>query len=137
MSLITDSDVYSPSINDDGTYVDRTPCFDNHSQGFRCPCSNKSYTTRNLLSAHFRTGIHKNWIESLNANRTNYFAELEKERQVVHQQKIIIARMEQDIAKLQREKRKMLEMIHFISSVNNTSSQSEESPSQIDLIDFN
>jgi len=135
MSLITDSDDYSPE-NIDGKYIDRMPCFNNRPQGFRCPCSNKSYTTRPLLASHIRTGIHKSWIESLNANRTNHYAELEKEKQVVHQQKIIIAKMEQEIARLERDKRNLMKTIHILSYVNPTQNATE-SQLDIDLIDFN
>ena len=132
MSLITDSDDYTPE-NVDGTYVDKMPSFANRPQGFRCPCSNKCYTTRVLLASHIKTVMHKTWIESLNANRVNHYVELEKERQIVHQQKIIIAQMEREIARLEYEKRNLLKTIHIISSVN-PSSQSPDK--EIDLIDF-
>lgn len=139
MSLITDSDEYCPIANQDGVYVDALPSFHNRPQGFRCPCSNKSYTTRTLLSSHIKTIIHKNWIESLNTNRTNYFAELEKERQVVKEQKLIIARMERDIIKLQNEKRKFMETIHFLSNVTSSVREREDiadAAAELDLLDF-
>lgn len=135
MSLITDSDDYSPSITDDGTYVDQMPSFHDKPQGFRCPCSNKCYTTRVLLASHIRTVTHKRWVESLNANRTNHFADLEKERQLVKEQKIIIAQMQREITKLEHEKRKFIEMIHFLSDVN--SKMAPNVASQLDLLDFN
>ena len=137
MSLITDSDDYSPRVNEDGVYVDAMPSFHNRPQGFRCPCSNKSYATRTLLSSHIKTAIHKNWIESLNNNRVNYFAELEKERQVVKEQRLIIARMERDIIKLENEKRKFMETIHFLSNVNSSAREREDtSAAELDLLDF-
>jgi hypothetical protein len=135
MSLITDSDEYSPSIADDGTYVDQIPSFNNHPQGFRCPCSNKSYATRTLLAAHIRTVTHKRWVESLNANRSNHFADLEKERQLVKEQKIIMAQMQRDIARLEYEKRKFIEMIHFLSEANRVAEPA--TATQEDLLDFN
>lgn len=135
MSLITDSDDYSPSIVEDGTYVDQMPSFHNKPQGYRCPCSNKCYTTRVLLASHIRTVTHKRWVESLNANRTNHIADLEKERQLVKEQKIIIAQMQREITKLEHEKRKFIEMIHFLSDVN--SKMVPNVASQLDLLDFN
>ena len=137
MSLITDSDDYSPSITDDGTYVDQVPSFHGRPQGFRCPCSNKSYTTRVLLAAHIRTVTHKRWIEGLNANRTNHFADLEKERQLVKEQKLIIAQMQREIARLEHEKRKFIEMIHFLSEANRVVEPVAAAASQLDLLDFN
>lgn len=138
MSLITDSDEYCPIPNEDGVYVDNLPSFHNRTQGFRCPCSNKSYATRTLLASHIKTATHKKWIESLNTNRVNYFAELEKERQVVKEQKLIIARMERDIIKLENEKRKFMETIHFLSNVNSSvRGRDVDDAHQLDLLDFN
>jgi hypothetical protein len=60
---------------------------------------------------------------------------LEKERQLVKEQKIIIAQKDLEILKLEREKHKMLEMIHFLSNVNRP--REPPSSSQPDLLDFN
>jgi len=135
MSLITDSDEYSPGVSPDGTYTDQMPSFHGKPQGFRCPCSNKSYSSRTLLSSHVKTATHKKWIESLNANRTNYFADLEKERQIVKEQKIIIAQMQREVCKLEHEKRKLIEMIHFLTVTTTESKITNNSPT--DLLDFN
>jgi hypothetical protein len=135
MSLITDSDEYSPGVSSDGTYMDQMPSFHGKPQGFRCPCSNKSYSSRTLLSSHVKTATHKKWIESLNANRTNYFADLEKERQIVKEQKIIIAQMQREVCKLEHEKRKLIEMVHFLTVT--TTESNITNNSLTDLLDFN
>lgn len=136
MSLITDSDDYSPGITDNGTYIDQIPSFNNHPQGFRCPCNNRCYASRPLLASHIKTATHKKWIESLNSNRTNYFADLEKERQVVKELRIIVAQKDFEIAKMEREKREFMKMIHFLSDVNRYVDPAATS-SQLDLLDFN
>ena len=134
MSLITDSDDYSPGMHTDGTYIDHIPCFTNLPQGIRCPCNYHTFATRQSFLTHTKTLAHKRWLERLNANRTNYFVELEKERQVVHQQKIIIAKMELDIARLEREKQRILEMVHVLSDI--STSVSTTSGTSTNLIDF-
>lgn len=135
MSLITNSDDYSPSINNEGNYIDHIPSFNNYPQGLRCPCTHHIFHSRSNFATHIKCANHKKWIESLNSNRANYFVELEKERQLVKEQKIIIAQKDFEITKLEREKHKMLEMIHFLSNVN----RPREPPlsSQQDLLDFN
>jgi hypothetical protein len=146
-TLIPEPDIYEP-ITVEGKIVDHVPSFANHPQGIRCNCSNKCYTSRTLLNAHIKTGIHKKWIEDLNSNSTNLHSDLEKERQLVKEQKIIIARKDQEIVKLKRDQVKFIEHIHFLTSIMNSSSasasastsassQSVDTPSQIDLIDFN
>ena len=143
-SLILEPDIYEP-ITVDGKLVDHVPSFANHPQGFRCPCSNKCYSSRVSLNTHIKTGIHKIWIEGLNSNSTNLHSDLEKERQLVKEQKIIIARKDQEIAKLKRDQVKFIEHIHFLTSImNNTSSaaaaasssQPIDALSLMDLIDF-
>jgi hypothetical protein len=137
MSLITDSDEYFPR-NTNGVYIDFIPSFHTHPQGLRCPCTGKPYSTRSVFSSHVKTVIHKRWIEALNTNSTNHYEELEKEKQICREQKIIIAQMERDIAKLEREKLSMLETIHILSNMNKTptNTNTNADSSQIDLIDF-
>ena len=137
-SLILEPDTYEP-IPVDGQLVDHVPSFAEHPQGIRCRCSNKCYTSRTLLNAHLKTGIHKKWMEELNSTSTNLHSDLERERQLVKEQKIIIARKDQEIAKLKRDQVKFIEHIHFLTSIMNSSSASShsvETPSQMDLIDF-
>lgn len=136
MSLITDSDDYFPA-NENGTYIDIIPPFHGRPQGFRCPCTGKSYVTRISFAAHIKSDCHKRWVESLNTNSVNYYAELEKEKQVVHQQKLIIAQMEREIAKLEREKRTMMGTIQILSSNINMHQSDNAEPREMDLIDFN
>jgi len=71
-------------------------------------------------------------LESLNSNRTNYFAELEKERQLVKEQKVIIAKLELEVARLERNMLKMTEMIHILSDINRKPTQQETT---LDLLD--
>lgn len=127
MSLITDSDEYSPGVNNDGMYVDQIPSFNNRQQGIRCPCNNHVFAARQNFAIHIRSGGHKRWLENLNSNRANYFTELDAERQTVRQQKIIIA-------KLEREKCELMRMIHTLSAIHNAGEPTQLN--NVDLMNF-
>lgn len=119
MALITDSDVYSLKMNAEGLYEDDIPStsyFTNEKQ-LKCPCNHNHFKVRACLVSHTKTAIHRKWIESQNANRNNHHAELEAEKKTVREQKIMIAQMQRDIAKLEREKRDLLKTIHIISDI--------------------
>ena len=141
MSLITDSDDYSPGVTHDGSYVDQIPSFNqrygslnNKPQGLRCPCNNHVFHCRSNFAIHIKSDRHKKWLESQNANRNNHAVDLEKERQVVKEQKIIIAKLELEVARLERNMLKMTEMIHILSDI--TRKVPQESAVTMDLIDL-
>ena len=125
MSLITDSDEYSPGVNNDGVYVDQIPSFNGRTQGIRCPCNNHIFASRPNLAIHIKSAGHKRWLENLNSNRANYFTELDAERQTVRQQKIIIARLE-------REKCELLRMVSTLSAINSAATEQNN----VDLMNF-
>jgi len=132
MSLITDSDEYSPGVTNDGSYVDQIPNFNNRPQGIRCTCNNHVFHARANFVTHIKSDRHKKWLESLNSNRNNHAVELEKERQLVKEQKIIIAKLEIEVARLERNMLKMIEMIHILSDINRKPTQE----TTLDLLDF-
>ena len=118
MSLITDSDLYEPGLNQEGSlYVDQIPSFNNRPNGLRCPCNHHNFTTKTGFSTHIKSTGHKRWLENLNANRVNYFTELDAERKLVREQKIMIAQFQRDICKLEHERRELLKTIHLLSDI--------------------
>ena len=117
-SLITDSDFYSPGLNQEGSlYVDQIPSF-NGGREWKCPCNNHKFTSKANFTTHIKTNGHKRWLENLNANRINYFTELDSEKKQVREQKIMIAQFQREIAKLENEKRELLKMVHLLSDIN-------------------
>lgn len=136
MSLITDSDDYSPGITNDGVYIDQIPSFNNKPQGLRCHCNNHIFHCRANFATHIKSDRHKKWLESQNANRNNHAVELEQERQVVKEQKIIIAKLELEVARLERNMMKMTEMIHILSDINNKVNQESKTSTTLDLLDL-
>ena len=118
MSLITDSDLYSPGMNQEGnSYIDQIPSFNNKPTGLRCPCNQHVFATRSSFVTHIKSTGHKRWMDNLNANRSNYFSELDAEKKIVRDQKILIAQMQRDMARLEREKRDLLKTIHLLSDI--------------------
>jgi hypothetical protein len=62
MELITEPDFYSPSISDNGNYIDKIPPFTNLKNGLRCPCGarkDKIYDTHSVFYSHIKTKCHQ------------------------------------------------------------------------------
>jgi hypothetical protein len=103
MALVTEPDVYSPNMDDNGKYIDKTPSFKSNTlpNGLRCPCGtrkDKVYTSAALFSAHCKSKTHEKWIHDLNANKSNLFTENQSLREIVHAQKIMIGKMELELS---------------------------------------
>lgn len=98
--LVTEPDVYCPSVNEYGNYIDRTPSFHIMKKGVLCPCGSrkdKVYETHTVFSAHIKTKIHQKWLESLNLNKANYYVENENLKNTIYNQRLIIAKLERDL----------------------------------------
>jgi len=103
MELATEPDVYSPSIDENGNYIDKIPSFNTNAlaNGLRCPCGtrkDKVYLSGPLFAAHCKTKTHEKWVQDLNTNKSNFFTENQKLRDVVHAQKIMIGKMELELS---------------------------------------
>jgi hypothetical protein len=100
MELVVEPDIYSPSINDNGIYVDKVPPFNYIKKGLSCPCGSrkdKIYETHSVFVAHTKTKTHQKWLEMLNANKANFYVDLEKAKEVISNQRLIIAKLEKDV----------------------------------------
>lgn len=100
MELIVEPDIYSPSIDETGNYIDKIPSFNIIKKGLRCPCGSrkdKVYESHTVFSSHIKTKSHQSWLVTLNFNKANYYVENEKLKETVQNQKIIIAKLEKDI----------------------------------------
>jgi hypothetical protein len=102
MSLVVDPDMYSPSIGENGEYVDQVPSGPHFQHGMRCPCGKveKVFSTRQSFVLHVKTATHQRWIQHLNSNRDNHLTELEEARRIIDQQKRIIAHLEHEVSGL-------------------------------------
>uniref|UniRef100_A0A6C0HWF3 Uncharacterized protein n=1 Tax=viral metagenome TaxID=1070528 RepID=A0A6C0HWF3_9ZZZZ len=100
MDLIIEPDIYSPSIDEHGNYIDKIPSNANMKLGLRCPCGcrkDKVYETPSVFSSHIKTKSHQKWLADLNLNKANYYVENEKLRETIHNQKMVIAKLEKDV----------------------------------------
>ena len=100
MELVVESDIYVPSIDENGNYIDKVPSFNIIKRGLLCPCGSrrdKKYETSCIFSSHIKTKTHQKWLTDLNLNKVNLYIENEKLKNTVQNQKIIIAKMEKDI----------------------------------------
>jgi hypothetical protein len=103
MELATEPDVYSPIIDENGNYIDKIPSFNTNAlaNGLRCPCGtrkDKVYLTGPLFAAHCKSKTHEKWVQDLNNNKSNFFTENQKLRDVVHAQKIMIGKLELEVS---------------------------------------
>jgi len=100
MEVATTSDTYCPSIREN-TYVDFVPPVDKRS-GIKCPCNGciRAYTSRQGFRNHITSQNHIRWISNLNANKHNHYKELLEARENVKNQRLIIARLSQQISEL-------------------------------------
>jgi hypothetical protein len=96
MSITLIPDIYTPSIDDDGNYIDRIPVINN---GINCLCGarkDKVYDSSSFRQ-HIKTQKHKKWMEYMNQNKTNYYVEMHEGRELIDNQKKIIARLEHQL----------------------------------------
>jgi hypothetical protein len=136
MELVVEPDIYSPSINDNGLYVDKVPPFNYIKKGLSCPCGSrkdKIYETHSVFVAHTKTKTHQKWLEMLNTNKANFYVDLEKAKEVISNQRLIIAKLEKDVSN------KIMTIDYLTQQLHNTQSSSSNantSPFIKDLLDF-
>jgi hypothetical protein len=134
MDLAVESDIYEPHLSDKELYIDFIPSSSKFINGLRCPCGTRKdhiFDTRQSFTNHIKTQTHKKWLNDLNLNKTNFFTECEKLKELVNSQKIIIAQKDKEILLLNKEiqlKSKTIDILTEQLSKNQTTS--------IDLISF-
>ena len=92
-------DMYTPSVNDYGDYVDRMPII---RHGIYCPCGSrrdKVYDSASKFYSHTKTKAHQKWLVELNQNRANYYSNMLKHEVLIENQKKIIGHLENQLQK--------------------------------------
>ena len=118
MSLALESDIYQPSIDDHGIYVDILP--KKFIYGVRCPCGSRKdhvYDNRSSFAQHVKTTTHKKWIDSLNANKDNFIVENTKLADCINNQKLVIAQLQREIDDQKSEIRRLSQELEAIKTV--------------------
>lgn len=100
MELIVEPEVYAPSIDEIGNYIDKIPTFNTIKHGIRCPCGSrkdKTFDTSSTFSAHIKTKTHHKWLINLNLNKANFYIENETLKNTVQNQRLVIAKLDRDL----------------------------------------
>jgi hypothetical protein len=100
MDLIVESDIYVPSMDDKGNYIDKIPSFNNLKNGLRCSCGarkDKTYDCATYFASHTKSKTHQKWLTDMNTNKANFYTENVQLKETITNQKIIIARLEKEI----------------------------------------
>ena len=101
MELVVQPDVYSPSVDELGNYIDKAPAFNLIKKGLMCPCGSrkdKVYDTSAKFTVHIKSQSHQKWLASVNANKVNYYSENLKLLETIKNQRLIIAKLEKDVS---------------------------------------
>lgn len=141
MALATEPDVYSPNIDDKGHYIDKIPSFNSNAlaNGIRCPCGtrkDKVYLSGPLFAAHCKSKTHEKWIQELNVNKSNFFTENQKLREIVHAQKIMIGKMELELSSKNMTINYLTQEVSKMMTDNNGPVVGSAVPSANDLLMF-
>jgi hypothetical protein len=121
-------DTYIPSVNDSGNYIDNIPIIRN---GLYCPCGSrkdKIYENTTKFANHIKSKSHQKWLMIMNENKANYYAEMLKNKELVENQRKIIAQLENQL------KKKTLTIDYLMEELTNKKIQEI---SNIDLFDLN
>ena len=100
MELVVEPDIYCPSIDENGNYIDRIPSFHIIKKGVLCPCGSrkdKVYESHSVFSSHIKSKIHQKWLSGLNLNKANFYVENQDLKQTIQNQRLMIAKLEKDI----------------------------------------
>lgn len=133
MELVTEPDMYTPSIDEHGNYIDKIPPFAIIKKGLQCPCGSrkdKTYDTHTIFSIHTKTKHHQHWLKNLNANKANYYVENEGLKNTIHNQRLIIANLEKEI------QRKNATIVNLSQHFTATASNNNENHIATNLLDF-
>ena len=136
MDLVTEPDIYSPSISDNGNYIDKIPSFNNLKNGLRCPCGarkDKTYDTHSIFYSHIKTKCHQKWLDTLNLNKANYYIENEQLKETLQNQRIIIGKLEKNV------QNKIMTIDYLTQQINKVSLNNKvllDNNIDINLIDF-
>jgi hypothetical protein len=100
MELAVEAELYVPSIDEHGNYIDKVPPSSVFKNGLRCPCGSrkdKVYESYTLFATHIKSKCHQKWLDNVNLNKANYYIENENLKETVWNQRLIIAKLEKEL----------------------------------------
>ena len=129
MDLFLTPDTYTPTVDEAGNYVDYVPKIN---AGLICPCActrNKVYQTSSKFATHIKSKSHNLWIQRLNRDKSNYYAENLKMKKLVEDQQKIIQKLEIELSRKSMTINYLTEQLVF----NNKTPKEEEEVSLMDI----
>ena len=66
----------------------------------RCPCGTRKehvFDIRSSFGSHIKTKTHQKWLQELNTNKLNHYTENIKLKELIGNQKLIIAKLQKDV----------------------------------------
>ena len=99
MDILLTPDIYTPSVDNSGNYIDKIPAIRN---GIICPCNarkDKVYETSAKFASHIKSQNHQKWLIQLTQNKANYYVETIKSKELIANQQKIITNFENKINK--------------------------------------
>jgi|SaaInlStandDraft_6_1057023.scaffolds.fasta_scaffold134425_1 hypothetical protein len=109
MSINLKPDIYTPSVDDNGNYIDNKPII-NH--GLNCPCGtrkDKIYENAYKFATHCKTKSHQKWLSILNKNKSiSYYNEMIKNKKLLENQQNKIEQLENELKKLIENQQKKI-----------------------------
>jgi|APSaa5957512535_1039671.scaffolds.fasta_scaffold14451_5 hypothetical protein len=129
MDISLTPDLYTPSVDENGNYVDIIPVI---RHGIICSCgsrADKSYENATKFSAHTKTKKHKKWLLILNQNKANHYVEMIQCKELVNGQQQIITRLENQLQSLNLTIEYLTEQLTKTKNINSNEC--------IDLLDIN
>lgn len=92
-SITLTPDTYTPSVDDNGNYIDNIPSI---KHGLFCPCGSrkdKAYENTAKFATHIKSKVHQKWLTILNQNKANYYVEALRNKDLVENQQKIITQL--------------------------------------------
>jgi hypothetical protein len=99
MDITITPDTYTPSVDNDGNYIDKIPII---KKGLFCPCGSrkeKNYENATKFASHIKSKSHQNWLLNLNQNKANYYVEMLMNKEMIGNQQKIIVQLENQLHK--------------------------------------
>jgi hypothetical protein len=144
MDLILTPDLYEPSINDMGIFIDKIPAWSClKGKGIMCSCGtrkNKVYETSGTFSSHLKTQGHKQWIENLNANKVNFYLENVQMKKIIHELRSVLDKYEKELSRVKTQMQtEISNRDHIIATMSNllNDTSTDDGRSEIDLMNLN
>jgi hypothetical protein len=97
MEITITPDTYTPSVDNNGNYIDNIPTIKN---GLFCPCGSrkdKTYETTLKFAIHIKSKSHQKWLMILNQNKANYYVEMLRNKELMENQQKIITQLENQL----------------------------------------